>query len=385
MERAPRGDGLCSPLLDEDTMFSVMNDVLDESNNLSAGFELLNEDERAEKPKKKRRRDRNRPCHEIARLQAEAVELEQELQNQLNRATETARSSFGAMVQNAELKSLLRQSLEDTRTLELNLSKQVDELVQMLPPSMNTMARNLAFDATHDDDLFKRMANDVDEQYRNMGRILHLAGLHGGDSEVTDAYICQSRGTVNGQVGHLLKSRTRILSPFTSQALVNALWTSVESDERATLRTKQATNKLDLPLGLASRIAVQKYEVVVGDYVCTMRTVMKQFIEKDRVAQVWSSVGDWPHMETMRIANTHEQGWGFIRPVNDNTSLCVNYVMMNPTVERLAPDESCDAQLRSLAKLYQDFIISRLHTLENQTLDRIMQERKNATACSVER
>lgn len=131
---------------------------------------------------------------------------------------------------------------------------------------------------------------------------------------------------------------------------------------------------------MASRIAVQKYDVVVGDYICTMRMVMKQFIEKDRVAQAWSAVAEWPHMGTMHNVKTHEQGWGFIQPVDDSTSMCLNYVMMNPTVETMSSKESCDGQL-NLARVYQDFIISRLHTLENQTLDQVIQEKKRAAVC----
>ncbi|KAG7378918.1 hypothetical protein PHYPSEUDO_009315 [Phytophthora pseudosyringae] len=356
-----------SPLLSEDALMAVVDDVWSQWS--PRGSPFAGADAATTATKTKRRRDRNRPRHEIARLQAEAEELERELENRLARASKSARSSLRAHVGNAELRALVRTSIEDSRALQQNLSQQVQELVRMLPRSMNVTPRNVPFDTAQDHEVLLAMARSVDEQYQNMEHALRLAGLDGTTSEVADAFVCRSKSVTNGD---LLTSRTRVLSPFKSCSLVRALWRSVDSDANAALRSEQGPEKLELPLGRqASRISIQKYEVLVGDHVCTMRKVMKQYIEKDRVAQVWSVLADWALVGGMCDVQTHEQGWGFIQPVNENSSVCLSYSLMNPT---LHPRENCEPQLEFLANLYQDMIISRLHLVENQTLDQVMQE-----------
>lgn len=308
------------------------------------------------KPKKTRRRDRNRPWHEIARLQTQAEELERELETQLAQASTSAVNSFATYLNNAELKALIRESIQDTGALEWNLNRQMQELVQMLPPSVAMKPTNLPFVANQDSEVFWELARSVDEQYNGMEQVLRLAGLDESISEVEDAFFCQSG---------LLESRTRILSPFQSSSLMESLWGVVNNGSDIDDRTSE------LPLGLACRVGAQKYQVVVGGHVCSMRTVVKQFKHNNRDVMVWTVLGDWTLVGDMPNRQTHEQGWGFIQPVNASTSVCLNYSRVNSP---LAAPEHCEF----LAKLYQEMIISRLHMIESHTLDRAVQKKNRA-------
>lgn len=128
----------------------------------------------------------------------------------------------------------------------------------------------------------------------------------------------------------------------------------------------------DLPVGFSSRIAIQKFEIALGDYVCVMRMVTKQFIEKNRFVHVWNVLTDWC-VGTTCNAKTCERGWGFIQPVRNNeSSLCLSYSLMDPVFDGYPPSGNCD----ELIKLYHRFMISRLQVLENQTLDQIIQDEK---------
>ncbi|KAK1935566.1 hypothetical protein P3T76_010261 [Phytophthora citrophthora] len=308
------------------------------------------------KPKKTRRRDRNRPWHEIARLQTEVEELERQLENQLAQASTNARETLATYLNNAELKALTRECIEDASALEWNVNRQMQELVQMLPRSLNMTPQNLPFVVNQDDRVFCELARSVDDQYSKMEQVLQLAGLDETISEVEDAFFCRSG---------LLESRTRILSPFQSSSLVESLWGMVENGRDITDCTSE------LPLGLACRVGAQKYQVVVEGHVCSMRAVMKQFRHENRDVMVWSVLGDWTLVGDMPNMQTHEQGWGFIQPVNANTSVCLNYSRVNSP---LVAFENCGF----LAKLYQEMVVTRLHMIENQSLDRVVQK-KNRT------
>ncbi|POM81737.1 Hypothetical protein PHPALM_257 [Phytophthora palmivora] len=328
-------------------------------------WELVSDGNATSKAKtlqKKRRRDRNRPNHEIARLQGEAGELERELHKHLAHASKKARNSFNAHVKNAALKTFLREIVDDTRVLKQNLNNQMDELVRVLSHLINRIPRKLPYETVQYDAVFRRMAGLVDEQYKDMEHILRLADLDGSNSDVADSWISRS----NGGNEHLLRSRNSSSTAFQKFC---PLWKIVESDESA-----------ELPLDLASRIAIQNDEVVVDDHVCTMRMAMKQFIEKDRIVQVWSLLVDWPVVGNMRDVQTQEQGWGYIQPLNESTIVCLDCSLMKPTIRRVHPNGNYDAQLEFLAKLYQNMIISRLQMLEDQTLDQVVQEKRISVA-----
>ncbi|KAI9990836.1 hypothetical protein PInf_018450 [Phytophthora infestans] len=191
----------------------------------------------------------------------------------------------------------------------------------------------------------------LDEQYTDMERVLRLAGFDDSKSELADACICTKSGD-------LLKSRMLTRTPNRGQRL--------------------AAEQLELPLSMASYLAVHKYEVVVGGQVCTMWMAMKQYMEKERVVQVWSALSHWPLVGDIRNVQTLEQGWSFIQPVECDTSVCLSYIVLNPVVEGYVVDQSCNEKLESLAKLYQEMIISRLHALESQTLDQVARKKSDA-------
>ncbi|KAL3670815.1 hypothetical protein V7S43_004001 [Phytophthora oleae] len=355
-----------SPFIDEEALRAVVDAVCPlqsppcatASHSTEAGAVST-----AEKSKKKRRRDRNRPWHEIARLQSEAAELERQLQDKSTTANKKARLRLHVYTKNKTLKTMLRDNLSTIRALEQNLNTQIDELLQAAPHSLVRMVQNLPYDAAQYKAVFMRMAGNVDAQNSDMDQALRFAKLDEVTLEVTDAVIYRS----NGNCGDTLKSRARLVLPFKHDCLVEALWRYLDRCEVATLSATRS--KLDLPLGVSSRIAIQKLEVALGDYVCVMRMVTKQFIEKNRVVHVWNVLADW-RVGAACYAKTCERGWGFIQPINhDEASVCLSYSLMDVT-NGYPPSENGDA----LIKLYHCFMISRLQALENQALDQQMQE-----------
>ncbi|KAJ8578264.1 hypothetical protein ON010_g942 [Phytophthora cinnamomi] len=187
------------------------------------------------KPKKKRRRDRNRPWHEIARLQSESEELERQLEEQLTSSSKTARGALLRHNENATLKQMLQESVEDTRELERNVFRQMTELLQKLPRSL-FMTRNLQYDSPRDDMVFRLMAQSVDEQYKDMDRVMDREGLTELTTEVVESYVDRATSVyTGGESGELLKFRARILSPFKSGMLEKAFWKGVEDGFGATI------------------------------------------------------------------------------------------------------------------------------------------------------
>ncbi|OWZ09897.1 hypothetical protein PHMEG_00017325 [Phytophthora megakarya] len=321
----------------------------------------------ATKPRKKRRRDRNRPWHEIAQLQAESKNLEQEIENRLAKSSKKARSAFYKHTRNMELKMLLRETMEETQAFEQNLERQVDKLMRMASRSLGLPTMFLAFDPIHDVLVFSKMAQRVDDQYNDMGRVLQRMGLEGDTSEITDAYVCRANSLYpRGSDGDILKFRSRMIKPFNKSTLEKGFWRYMD-----TLGVNQATTNLEL--GLASRVAVQKFESVAGDYVCTTRVITKQFVEEDRIVQVWNMLIDWQKFgEEMRNVQTYEHGWGFIQSMANNSanrSICGGCIIMRPVV-----NES-DETLKALSTLYQDMLMSRVHALDNKAMDQFLFEK----------
>ncbi|KAE8958410.1 hypothetical protein PR003_g32481 [Phytophthora rubi] len=178
------------------------------------------QEQEPKKPKKKRRHDR--PWHEIAQLQSESAELERQLEQHLTSSSKTARRTLLKRNENATLKRMLQESVEDTQTLEHNLFRQMNELVQSLPRSL-VMTRNLQYGGAHDDMVFRLMASSVDAQYKDMDQVMRRAGLAGLQTEVMDSYVGRATSEYTGGVtGELLEFRSRILSPFASCTLERA-------------------------------------------------------------------------------------------------------------------------------------------------------------------
>ncbi|EGZ08947.1 hypothetical protein PHYSODRAFT_525316, partial [Phytophthora sojae] len=254
------------------------------------------------KPKKKRRRDRNRPWHEIARLQSESEALERQLDQHLTNSSNRARVALRSRNENATLRKMLQESVEDIQELEQNLLQQMKELVQSLPRSL-VLTRNLQYDGARDDIMFRLMANSVDAQYKDMDRVMSRDGLVGLNTEVVESSI-------------------------------------------------------------------------VGNYACVMRVVIKEFVESDRVVQVWNTVADWPRVGKLHNVRTQEYGWGYIQPLRNGTSVTAGRILVSPTINGLTLSESCEAT-RSLTRAYQDMIMARLQALENQTMDQLVREQRH--------
>lgn len=321
----------------------------------------------------KRRRDRNRPYREIPALQARAAELEQQLSELRTHANKRARCNLSAHSSNMTLKALVQEQHECIHDLEQLLNVQMDELVQSWPRTRISTSRVLPFDLVQDGHIFRLLAQNADDHYNNMSLALTLAGLLGTTSEVNDAHILRMNIEESGAQSIQLKSRTRAIVPFESRLVEQTLWKALQTDQVVSQRT---VNDLGLPVGLASRMAVLKMEVVMGDYVCTMRMVMKQFVEGDRTVHVWDSLAEWPNVGTGSVVTTHENGWGYIQRVKDGVASVCECVLMTPIVHGA---EDC-ATVEHLAKLYQQFLLSRLQLLENQTLDQILLDKKQAAS-----
>ncbi|KAE8995344.1 hypothetical protein PF011_g16371 [Phytophthora fragariae] len=220
------------------------------------------------KPKKKRRHDRNRPWHEIAQLQSESAELERQLEQHLTSSSKNAHRALLKRNENATLKRILQESVEDTQALERNLLRQMKGLVQSLPRSL-AMTRNLQYDGARDDMVFRLMVNSVDAQYKDMDRVMRRAGLVGLQTEVMDSYVGRATSEYTGGVtGELLEFRSRILSPFASCTLERAFWRGIEAGLGAAMGTPHSLTDVELLRGMASRITVQNLEYGSGLVAC---------------------------------------------------------------------------------------------------------------------
>ncbi|KAK1935568.1 hypothetical protein P3T76_010263 [Phytophthora citrophthora] len=103
--------------------------------------------------------------------------------------------------------------------------------------------------------------------------------------------------------------------------------------------------------------------------------VIKQFVENHRVVQVWKTLADWMVGPGCKV-RTEESGWDYIQPLDGDSTVTVGCILMTPTVDNSISSGRCEI-VKSLSNLYQEMMISRLQTLENHTMDEIVQE-KNA-------
>ncbi|EGZ08950.1 hypothetical protein PHYSODRAFT_438088, partial [Phytophthora sojae] len=232
----------------------------------------------------------------------------------LTNSSNRARVALRSRNENATLRKMLQESVEDIQELEQNLLQQMKELVQSLPRSL-VLTRNLQYDGARDDTMFRLMANSVDAQYKDMDRVMSRDGLVGLNTEVVESSIGRATSVyTGGESGELLKFRSRILSPIRSPTLDKAFWRGIEAGLGASVGSATPMNDVGLPLGVASRVIIQKYEIAVGNYACVMRVVIKEFVESDRVMQVWNTVADWPRVGKLHNVRTQEYGWGYIQP-----------------------------------------------------------------------
>ncbi|KAG7383195.1 hypothetical protein PHYBOEH_010025 [Phytophthora boehmeriae] len=331
------------------------------------------------KTKWKRRRDRNRPYREIPQLRTQIIDLESKLQDEQAKASERAIGALSGRDLTTMLKAKLSENLKRMQMIEQSLGDQMQKLVQVLPHSGSTAARVLQYEEK-DLPTFRELADSVDEQYKKMNRVLRLSGLHEATSEMINAYICRSGGASSD----LLKVCTSMVLPYESHLIERAVWKNVKNDEAVVLGPKQSLDNLELSLGSATRVSVQKHKVTVGDSTCTMTMVIKQFTEKDRLVHVWHTIAEWQCVGTARNVKTHEYGWSFAKPVKETAaSVWQSCVLMSPAVlTGLTPSESKETT-QILARLYQTFIVWRLQLLENQVIDETIQKKKSTNLFSI--
>ncbi|KAL3670806.1 hypothetical protein V7S43_003992 [Phytophthora oleae] len=315
----------------------------------------------------------------MARLQLESDNLELELQNQLANASKEARGALHERNENAQLKAMLQEGMQDVHQLEQNVARQLSELVQSVPSFRAMTTRVLPFDMAVDNSIFKNMAHSVDDQYTDMGRVLRRAGVVGLSSDVVESYVSSTRSVYTGnEVGDMLKFRARIVTPFKKGTLEKALWGGIETGGGVTFEPGQDSCE-PVSFGTSSRVAIQKNEITIDGLTCIMRMVTKQFVESHRVVQVWNMLADWAVGAGCQV-RTQEYGWGYIQPLDGNSTVTVGCILMTPTVDGMISSRGCE-KVKSLTKLYQKMVMSRLQSLENQTMDEIVQEKDAAGLC----
>ncbi|GMF34259.1 unnamed protein product [Phytophthora lilii] len=180
------------------------------------------------KPKKKRRRDRNRPIHEINRLQAQVQEMERQLKALKPDGGEESTELQVLKDKNAELKSKLKKSMEKTAAVEQLLQKQADKLVEALPKSLAVLGQNLVYDLVEDDAVFQVLSRTVDEHYLEMNRVFEVAGLTNANTEIFDAFV--STGKSKTQDECILKTRTCSFLPYAMERVEKAMWRRLECE-----------------------------------------------------------------------------------------------------------------------------------------------------------
>jgi hypothetical protein len=132
-----------------------------------------------------------------------------------------------------------------------------------------------------------------------------------------------------------------------------------------------------LELGAARRIVVLKREIALRGsdagqdetpcVSCTIRVVLKQFVEPGREVHVWDAFGDWPS-----AVSTREYGWSVVTPKDvkgADLTVAKNCVFM--TSSSLARDEAGaagSAAQRSVARLYKQIMRDRQRVVENTLL-----------------
>ncbi|RLN54642.1 hypothetical protein BBJ28_00016520 [Nothophytophthora sp. Chile5] len=183
------------------------------------------------RPRKKRRPDRNRPGHEIARLKVQAVEMERRVEKLLASAKGSTQDLLRSCKENRGLKTHLQWSLEHTAAFERILSSQADRALQALPNTLPVSGRNLMYEPIRDDAVFQVLARAVDRQYKETSRVFRVAELQNVTSDVFDAHACRSRkASSRGIDDCILKSRSSRLLPFESHDVENGMRRMLESE-----------------------------------------------------------------------------------------------------------------------------------------------------------
>lgn len=180
------------------------------------------------KPKKKRRRDRNRPIHEIHRLQTQVQGMERQLKALRPASSQDTDELKVLKDKNTALKDKLKKCLESTAAVDKLLQTQADELLQALPKSLAVTGRNLVYDVEEDDAVFQVLATTVDQHYADLNRVFEAAGLSDAKSEIFDAYVTSPKSATDSEC--VLKTRTCAFLPYARKLLEQAMWRRLECE-----------------------------------------------------------------------------------------------------------------------------------------------------------
>ncbi|KAF1787183.1 hypothetical protein GQ600_20770 [Phytophthora cactorum] len=302
------------------------------------------------KPKKKRRRDRNRPIHEINRLQLQVKEMEK----QLKTLTPEDSSELQALKEkNEALKEKVKESVESSTKVGKLLQTQADQLLQALPKSLTVSGDNLVYDLVEDDAVFQALARTVDDHYMDMDRVLGDAGVRDATTEIFDARVSQPTSMTDSDC--VLKTRTCAFLPYSMKRVEKAMWRRLESESAILPKTVQSSRDLGLPLGTASNLMVSKRKVRLDDVSFTIRLVLKEFAEPDRV-----------YPNTALHVSTREYGWIYFEPGDSpNLSILRSLVLVRSTTT-----PTVDVKLlEHVMHLYRHTIEAEYQKLENTLVD----------------
>ncbi|KAL4116640.1 hypothetical protein PRIC2_012092 [Phytophthora ramorum] len=323
------------------------------------------------KIKKQRRKDRNRPIHEIHRLQTQVKEMEHQLKTLKPDPSAESDELLALKRNNVELKEKLKKSLENTAAVEHLLQTQTDKLLQTLPKSLAVSGQNLAYDFEEDDAVFQVLAQTVDGHYLDMNRVFGAAGLNNATSEIFDAYMTPVKTAEDAEC--VLKTRTCAFLPYGRDLVEQAMWRRLECESAILPENIRSSNDLGLPLGIASNIIVSKREVHLDNAAFTIRLALKEFTEADRLVYVWDAIGDWPRAMTVPHVSTREYGWSYFEHTDcPELSILRSFVMVTPKATPGADEELVERVMQ----LYRHTIELRYQKLENTLVDAAISSRK---------
>ncbi|KAL4088058.1 hypothetical protein PRIC1_012488 [Phytophthora ramorum] len=323
------------------------------------------------KIKKQRRKDRNRPIHEIHRLQTQVKEMEHQLKTLKPDPSAESDELLALKRNNVELKEKLKKSLENTAAVEQLLQTQTDKLLQTLPKSLAVSGQNLVYDFEEDDAVFQVLAQTVDGHYLDMNRVFGAAGLNNATSEIFDAYMTPVKTAEDAEC--VLKTRTCAFLPYGRDLVEQAMWRRLECESAILPENIRSSNDLGLPLGIASNIIVSKREVHLDNAAFTIRLALKEFTEADRLVYVWDAIGDWPRAMTVPHVSTREYGWSYFEHTDcPELSILRSFVMVTPKATPGADEELVERVMQ----LYRHTIELRYQKLENTLVDAAISSRK---------
>ncbi|POM62797.1 hypothetical protein PHPALM_28003 [Phytophthora palmivora] len=312
------------------------------------------------KPKKKRRRDRNRPIHEINRLQLQVKELETQLKSLKPQESPELQQ---LKKKNENVKAKVEKNIEKTKAVAQLLQTQADKLLQAFPKSLSVSGENLVYDVVQDDAVYQVLARTIDGHYLDMDRVLGDAGVLDATSEIFDARVSQP---TLADTDCVLKTRTCAFLPYAMERVETAMWRRLECESAILPENIKSSKQLGLPLGNASNLIVSKREVHLGDTSFTIRLALKEFVDPTRLVYVWDAIGDWPQENTSLHVSTREYGWSVFSPT-DSADLSV---LRSLVLVRSNTTPTVDVNLlERVMQLYRYTIEARYQKLENTLVD----------------